>query len=290
MSERRKQFDHIIYHGGCADGLTAAWIAWEHGHAHALFTPGNYGQDPPDVRDQHVLMVDFCYPWPVLKLMVESAASMTVIDHHKTTVTEVLPLFAIDDQSAVLVQRLLMPIVDESHSGARLTWDYFHPGLAAPPLVNYVEDRDLWRWTLPLSREINAVIQATPQSFETWTRLGKELRESKFLLSVRGRGILAYQNQVVARHVRHAWRETIGGVEVMAVNATCCASEIAGTLAESAPFGAVWSQRGDGQYVYSLRSRPEGMDVEEIARSYGGGGHKHAAGFQVARPCERVIG
>jgi nanoRNase/pAp phosphatase (c-di-AMP/oligoRNAs hydrolase) len=33
--------------------------------------------------------------------------------------------------------------------------------------------------------------------------------------------------------------------------------------------------------VFSLRSTPEGMDVSEIAKQYGGGGHKHSAGFRI---------
>jgi nanoRNase/pAp phosphatase (c-di-AMP/oligoRNAs hydrolase) len=33
--------------------------------------------------------------------------------------------------------------------------------------------------------------------------------------------------------------------------------------------------------VFSLRSTEEGLDVAEIAKQYGGGGHKHASGFRV---------
>lgn len=32
---------------------------------------------------------------------------------------------------------------------------------------------------------------------------------------------------------------------------------------------------------YSLRSREGGVDVSEIAKQFGGGGHKHAAGFRL---------
>ena len=35
--------------------------------------------------------------------------------------------------------------------------------------------------------------------------------------------------------------------------------------------------------VFSLRSRaPDGEDVSEIAKQYGGGGHRHASGFRYA--------
>jgi len=33
---------------------------------------------------------------------------------------------------------------------------------------------------------------------------------------------------------------------------------------------------------FSVRSPAEGSDVSEIAKTFGGGGHEHAAGFEVS--------
>ena len=45
---------------------------------------------------------------------------------------------------------------------------------------------------------------------------------------------------------------------------------------------AVGSIHLPNKTIYSLRSRPgSDVDVSEIAKQYGGGGHKHAAGFSV---------
>ena len=33
---------------------------------------------------------------------------------------------------------------------------------------------------------------------------------------------------------------------------------------------------------FGLRSAPDGLDVAEIAEKFGGGGHKHAAGFRIS--------
>jgi bifunctional oligoribonuclease and PAP phosphatase NrnA len=38
----------------------------------------------------------------------------------------------------------------------------------------------------------------------------------------------------------------------------------------------------------SLRSHPDGVDVSEIARSFGGGGHKRAAGFSTDLPMDEI--
>jgi len=45
------------------------------------------------------------------------------------------------------------------------------------------------------------------------------------------------------------------------------------------PFGVCYFELG-GKRVYSLRS-VHGVDVSEIAKAYGGGGHPAAAGFEV---------
>jgi phosphoesterase RecJ-like protein len=44
-------------------------------------------------------------------------------------------------------------------------------------------------------------------------------------------------------------------------------------LVRELPEGATSARKG------SLRSHPDGVDVSAIARSFGGGGHKRAAGF-----------
>jgi oligoribonuclease NrnB/cAMP/cGMP phosphodiesterase (DHH superfamily) len=47
---------------------------------------------------------------------------------------------------------------------------------------------------------------------------------------------------------------------------------------------ALWSYTGD-KYLYSLRTKRTDVDLSEIAKKYGGGGHKQAAGFS----CDTMI-
>ncbi len=62
------------------------------------------------------------------------------------------------------------------------------------------------------------------------------------------------------------------------VSSSTLISDVGHELAKGRPFGVTWFER-DGQRVYSLRSVDGGLDVSEIAKSFGGGGHEHAAGF-----------
>ena len=69
----------------------------------------------------------------------------------------------------------------------------------------------------------------------------------------------------------------IGGVEVPVVNTShAYVNDVAGELSENHPFAACYWVTPAGTQ-FSLRSKSDGADVSEIARRYGGGGHKHAA-------------
>ncbi|HEY7213306.1 MAG TPA: DHHA1 domain-containing protein, partial [Thermoanaerobaculia bacterium] len=50
---------------------------------------------------------------------------------------------------------------------------------------------------------------------------------------------------------------------------------------------ALIREREDGSHKVSLRSRGE-VDVEKIARHYGGGGHRNAAGFTLEGDGEEI--
>lgn len=74
----------VIYHGNCADGFTAAWAVDNRLGASAEYYAATHGNRPPDVAGMDVIMVDFCYKRDVLDAMAKEAASILVLDHHKT--------------------------------------------------------------------------------------------------------------------------------------------------------------------------------------------------------------
>jgi oligoribonuclease NrnB/cAMP/cGMP phosphodiesterase (DHH superfamily) len=86
--------------------------------------------------------------------------------------------------------------------------------------------------------------------------------------------------QIIDDHIRHAREIEMAGHKILAVNATVLFSDIAGELAKGRPFGACYFDRFDGKRQWSLRSAPDGVDVSEVAKQFGGGGHRHAAGWE----------
>ena len=89
----------VIYHHNCADGFAAAWC-FHHHHKRQVayrpypeFVPGKYGTPPPDVTDRDVYLVDFSYRRPVVEDMLAQAHSVTLVDHHKSALDELAPVF-----------------------------------------------------------------------------------------------------------------------------------------------------------------------------------------------------
>lgn len=268
----------VIYHGNCQDGFTAAWVMhlWleETGIEVSAAEPteffaAHYAGDGkpvqlPDVTGRRVWMVDFCTGREQLLELKANAAELVVLDHHKTA------------QAACA--GLDFCTFDMDRSGARLAWDHCYPGRVAPWIVDYVQDRDLWRFMLPRSHEVNAFMQSARMTFETWDQISEIFNVSQ--AADRGQGALDYIDRYVREMKLQARRMMFAGYDdIPVVNAPYIStSELVGALSEDALFAVGWFQRGDGMYQYSLRSRGD-FDVSALAKLCGGGGHKNAAGF-----------
>ena len=263
----------VIYHANCWDGFCAAWLLGKE-FPGAAFHAAHYGTEPPDVAGRDVYVVDFSYKRPAMVALAAAAKSLTVLDHHKTAEED---LAGLTEECNRLYGVVPNVVFKSDRSGGRLAWEYLYGGKESPWLVDYTEDRDLWRWALPHSREVNAALRSYPLDFSAWNELSGR---DPLSLAPEGAAILRAEAQVVAAHVRNAREVELAGHRVLCVNATTLFSEVAGELARGRPFGACYFDRGDGVRQWSLRSRDGGVDVSEVARAMGGGGHRNAAGFE----------
>lgn len=283
----------VIYHGGnCFDGFCCAWL-FSKAMPDAEFVAAQYGEPPPDVAGRSVWIVDFSYKLSAMLKIAAEADDLTLLDHHKTAIQELADFHGECDRCGV-VKRTPLVDLQLDKSGARLAWEHLYgrqmlpddwlttsrSGYSlgvAPWLVDYTEDRDLWRWALPMSREINSALRSYPMDLVEWDCLNG--RSPASLIS-EGCAVIRAESRIVEAHVRAAAEIELDGYKVLAVNATTLISEVAGELAKDRPFGACFFERADGFRVWSLRARGSGVDVSEIARRRGGGGHPSAAGFQ----------
>lgn len=289
--------DICIYHGNCDDGFGAAWAVWKAFGDSVQFVPGIYGNEPPDVADKNVLMVDFSYKRPVLEAMLQSgdvrqASTILILDHHKTAAADLAGLKFPEDSYDPATWRNkweafcewpVRAIFDMERSGAQITWDYLFDGAARPMMLEYIGDRDLWKFALgDRTRQFSAALRTYPMTFEVWDQIAADADK----LLPEGKTVLRAHEANISKFLTDAYYDNIGGFCVPVVNVPYhYASDTAHALLSKfpdAPFTACWFRRGDGIIQFSLRSDDNREDVSEIAKKLGGGGHRNAAGFQVA--------
>lgn len=249
----------VLYHADCLDGFGAAWALWKK-YPDARYQPVEHGRPPPAGLDNdHVVIVDFSYPREVIERLAESTASLRILDHHVTA------------QAAL--DGLPYAHFDMNKSGAVLAWEWAHPE-PTPWLLLYIQDKDLWKWRLPKSREINAALASYPFDFQVWNGLSQDM------LEIEGLAILRQEDVLLTKIVKEAVLVDFEGETVPAVYSPVLTSQIGERLCRGYPFCIIWHQRNDRRY-FSLRSRPGTVDVSAIAARHGGGGHVNASGFSV---------
>ena len=290
--------DVCLYHFPCDDGFAAAWAvrkAW----STVELKGTNYGQPFPDVdiTGKNVLIADFSYKPDVLAGLASKAKSIVILDHHKTAEVDLKDINRIFGAHWDNVQRCFdrvdgpgMNVIaefDMNKSGAMLAWRFCFPSEPPPVLLRHIEDRDLWAMKLEGTRSISLLLRSFPYDFAVWDDLMKKFDDPDLVFDAlaEAHAIERFYDQKLAEMLPTAEFKSIGkwnGVPV-AHAPYAFASDLAHELLQAhkdAPFAAVVVDAYGGR-TYSLRSEDSRQDVSEVARMFGGGGHRNAAGFRM---------
>jgi uncharacterized protein len=266
----------VIYHDQCRDGFGAAYATWKKFGDSASYIPRKTQDGVPEgIADKELYIVDYSYDKETLTRLIATNSSVVVIDHHKS--------------SEEAVTSFPQNIFDLTHSGAVLTWQYFHSTQPVPKLLLYIEDHDLWKLQMEHTREFGAALGEYTQDFETWDRLAENLDDrdhfSKFISL--GAVIAGFEDKLVEKLLTFKEKVMFEGHEVYAINTSRIYRSILGSkLCElnivegGVPMAIVYYRYG-GFVHCSLRSKGD-VDVAVIAEKYGGGGHKNAASIRVS--------
>lgn len=260
---------YILYHGGCYDGYGSAFSAWKKYGENATYIPCYYGKPlPGDIPDgSEVYMIDFSGPREKM-LEWNGKYRFTVLDHHKTAEEN--------------LKGLSFAHFDMNKSGALLAWEYFHPDIPVPLLISHISDRDLWTKAMSGTDEVHAALLSYPMDFNVWDSFNVED------LKREGVALLRMSNQTVENICKNAFYTEFDQYSIIAVNTSSHWSEVGAYLLEKYPkaiFAVSFTCKED-IITYSLRSR-ENFDVSAIAKIYGGGGHKQAAGFELRKKWDK---
>lgn len=297
---------YVLFHGACQDGLGAKFAAWKKFGDKAIYIPVQYGKPLPEinrlkkvadfdegeiytpkefnadglpimtlemeleVRDVQVFIVDFSYPRDVLEALRSRVSKLVVLDHHKTA-EEALRGFP-------------GAHFDMNKSGAVLAWEYFHPGVPVPMILQHVQDRDLWRFKLPGTRELHASMLMIGDDMQVWDAMAEDSDMGRYLLTEavkNGNSILRYEQKKIEDTLKNVKVLPYKGFKAGVLNTTTLGSEIGNAICKTKELGVDFALYYffdiDGKPILSFRSEGD-FDVSKLAKELGGGGHKNAAG------------
>jgi oligoribonuclease NrnB/cAMP/cGMP phosphodiesterase (DHH superfamily) len=282
--------DVLVIHHNCPDGWAAAWVIRhyfknEPGIVMA-FHPTDYDEAPPVEcikRADTTYIVDFCYDRKTLEELSMFQTEILVLDHHKS----------MEAQS----HGLDFCVFDMNRSGAGLAWDYFFPMADRPWAIDYIEDRDIWKWEFGNSREALAFLDTMPLSFATHDKLFEGVITLGEAVN-KGTAIVDYIDQYLSAAIESGMRridfqDPSGKIhmDVPIVNVPYqSVSEAGNRMSLFSEFALAWFRRSDGKYKFSVRvSENSDFDASKFAKLYpGGGGHVKAAGFVLDHEIEEL--
>ena len=269
-----------FYHND-ADGRSSAAIVRRALGKDTRLHEINYGDPVPwDLAEQadHVIMVDFSMPLLDMQRMAKGRR-FTWIDHHISALNE------LQDASASWEG-----LRNLSDAACVLTWKYFFPDQPIPRAILLIGDRDTWTNDYPDSAPFGEGLNqqdASPDHDKLWQPLLDDDPQAIQKLISLGSVLHDARLRDIRRSVARFGQEvTFEGHSTLAIN-----------------------RRGDGDlgdhirklgyevaycYIEGLQNKKlvtfvtlfsDKVDVSEIAKKFGGGGHQGAAGFSFERGC-----
>ncbi|GMY24643.1 hypothetical protein FCV25MIE_19885 [Fagus crenata] len=304
-----KKASAILYHYPCPDGAFAALAAHLYFSATslpALFFPNTVynpitTQQLPLHEISDLYLLDFVGPSGFVQEISSKVDKLIILDHHKT---------ALQLLSQTPLPHNVTKIIDIDRSGATIAFDYFKDKLVnqtnvnqsheferVRPLMEYIEDGDLWRWKLQNSKafssglkdsNIEFDVNLNPSLFQQLLGLNVESVISQGLVS------LSQKQKLIDDALNHSYQISLGAGlfgHCLAVDADSI-SELRSELGHQlATKSRNLNLRGIGAVVYrvpelendqllkiSLRS-VDSEDTTPISQEFGGGGHQNASSF-----------
>lgn len=272
----------VLSHGNCFDGYSAAYVARAFYPANQVeFLWGTYGKPVPELPGGDTLLVtDYYLTWDRIVQEAKKYRRIICIDHHVTAQKHLQ-----DHIGTHYVDGCQVEIIfDMKHSGAYLTWKYFFGEASVPNFIKHISDRDTWQFNLEGTKMFHAALVSYPMDFKVWDKLFTDQGVVKLI--VEGPPCKRYMDQLVQNIIRSSFEVQDGPHKIAMVNTTIAWSEVGEALCLKYPeadFSMTYTVHRDYAHM-SLRSdnqNPNAFDVGTYAEQFGGGGHRHAAGFQV---------
>jgi oligoribonuclease NrnB/cAMP/cGMP phosphodiesterase (DHH superfamily) len=285
-----------FYHSADLDGHCSGAIV-KYKYPDAIMRPINYGDEFPwdEVKGHRVIMVDFSLqPFTLMEDLLFGCQELIWIDHHISAIKEHL-----------LSKISINGVRNAQKAACELTWKYFFPYDRTPKAVYLLGRYDVWDHsdpdTLPFqygmrlrdlepsknSNDVKLTGKDPIGCMEFWKNLFTGHEPFDFIKLVQlvindGRLALIYQtkqNKIIANS--SCFETELDGLKLIAANVGLNNSKLFDSVWDPNKYAAMASfHYRKGNWTISLYSDRDDVDVSEICKARGGGGHKGAAGFQ----------
>lgn len=268
-----------IYHKDCSDGTSAAAVFLKKFPEGRTF-PFMYGYTKEDAEivlsvlnpETIVYTVDCAL---LAKECLKRGNRVITLDHH-IGIYEEMTEFA-------KTQPNYTYIFNNDLSGATVTWTYFFPGEPVPRWLELVQDKDLWtrkyieseyfaNWSYTQANNPQALLFL----FDDPKKLDMVVEKGKAVEDVNQFYLKAFQEKTKPLFI------TYKEYKVPAYNSTYLQSVLGNLLADDVlGVSIIFSIKAD-RVRMSVRSLKDSkVSALEIAQSFGGGGHRNAAGCEI---------
>jgi len=263
---------HNDHDGRCSAAVVNHWAVNQNPMMDPRFLEVDYNMDFPmhEIQDgEDVWVVDFSLEPEVMKEVRKKAGVVTWIDHHATAAEyDYQDLAGIRDYS------------EKGPSGCELCWQHCFPDQDMPEAVNFIGDYDAWRHELnPASLEMfeGLKMEDTDPTSAIWQDLFSEHpTEMGRILDQGSMGMKYRDNYCDGMCESHGYETEIEGHKAYAANIYGFGSHAYGDKMQQYPICIAYIHNGKN-FMCSLYS--ESVDVGEVCKKLGGGGHVGAAGF-----------
>lgn len=277
---KSEEINIVCYHYPCQDGSASAWVASKYAQEHNLtyeYIGMSHGKDNHlgDIAGKNILFVDYAPTDELIKELNEKNVNFYILDHHITNQER--------------MKQYNNCVFDMNKSGVGLTWDYFYPNIEMPMFLQMIQDRDIWTLKLEDTKYFcnglyvhSTLTESRSEQFELFDKVHQT---PDFEQEIKQLGIILHKqkfNKIKRIADSNANQEySYKGYKVFMYN---CDHELASDLGNymvnkhDYDFAVCWRySHRDEEYHYSLRSNGK-VDVSQICKELGGGGHKNAAG------------
>lgn len=232
-------------------------------------------------NDEEVYMVDFCLQPFSGMIALNAKAKLHWIDHHAKG--------SIDEAHSSGFLASGGQLLEVGKAGCELTWEYLFPENKMPLGVFLLGRYDVWDHgvdnnVLPFQYGMRNNHDTRPHNTALWSRvLGSSFEVSEIVKT--GKTIIDYEASQNAKFCQaYAFETEFEGLKAVCANRGFTNSKLFDSVynAEKHHLMITFCRKKLPAKVWtvSLYSTRKDVDCGDIAKRFGGGGHKGAAGFQ----------